>query len=115
MNAPAKIAPARERYETIVRHHLAGCSGKELELRCSILLMRDKAQSHMRGCSEEAYGVLEQVWRLGVLYAYELMPIGELEELRYRMLQLTQTASGLEQMAFRLAHPGGSGGDDAGG
>jgi hypothetical protein len=112
MNAPAQITPARERYLPIVRHLLPGCMGEELQLRCSILLMRDKATSNMRHCSEEAHGILGEINRLAARYAYESMPIEELQELRRQMVQLTSCASGLEMFAWRLANPGGA---DAGG
>jgi hypothetical protein len=115
MNAQTKVtaaAPARDRYRPIVTHHLAGCSGKELGLRCSILLMRDMATSKQRDCSEEAYGILGQISRLATRYAFEIMPVEELESLRYALLRLTAVASDLEQFVYRLEYPGGS---DAGG
>jgi hypothetical protein len=108
MNAPARIRPARAKYEPIVTHHMPLCEGQELDLRCSILQMRDNATSRLRRCSEEAYGILQDIQRLGTQYAYARIPLEELKELRYRLLQLTQTASGLEMFAYRLAHPGGT-------
>jgi hypothetical protein len=113
VNAVAKIKPARDRYLPIARHHLPGCEGEELQVRCSILLMRDQASSSLRRCSDEAAGTLNEVQRLATLYAYAPIPLEELKELRYRLLQLTQTASGLEMFAYRLAFP--EGGADAGG
>lgn len=112
MTAPAKIAPARDRYIPIVRHHLPTCEGRELELRCSILMFRDNSASSMRRCSDEAHGILSEIQRLATIYAFASMPIEELAELRYRLGMLTACASGLEQFAFRLAYPGGT---DAGG
>jgi hypothetical protein len=107
VNAPARIRPARDRYTGIVKHHLPGCKGEELELRCSILLMRDQAGSSLRQCSEDAAGALSEVQRLATVYAYASIPVEELKELRYRLLQLTQTASGLEMFAYRIAYPDG--------
>jgi hypothetical protein len=106
MNAPAKIKPGRDRYRPIVTHHMPGCRGEELLLRCSILLMRDQAASSLTRCSEEAHGILHEVQRLATAYAYARIPIDELKELRYRLLQLTQTASGLEMFAYRLSQSG---------
>jgi hypothetical protein len=110
VNAPAKIAPSRDRYIPIVKHHLPHCEGKELSLRCSILLMRDKATSSARHCSDEAYPLLSEIGRLATVHAYGSMPIESLELLQYELLRLTSVASGLEGFAFALA-----GGNDAGG
>lgn len=110
MNAPARIASARDRYIPIVTHHMPGCAGDELTFRCSILLLRDQAGSSLRRCSEEAAGVLLQVQRLATLHAYAPMAIEELAELRRQLTRLVSCASGLEMFAFRLA-----GGTDEGG
>lgn len=110
MNAPAKIMPAREKYALIVQHHCPSAQGEELSLRCSILLLRDKATSNARHCADEAAPILHEIERLATLYAYSNIPTDELKELRYRLLQLTQTASGLNMFAYRL-----SGGADASG
>lgn len=105
MNAPAKIAPARDKYIPIVTHHVPGCTGRDLMLRCSILLMRDQATATMRKCSDEAFGVMQQIQQLANAYAYAALPADELAELRYQMLRLTMAASGLEQFAYRRAYP----------
>lgn len=115
MNAPANIAPARDRYIMIVRHHMPACEGKEMMLRCSILLMRDQATSALRRCSDEAYGLLTEVQRLAAHYAYETMPLEHLAELRHQLVKLTLCASGLEAFAFNRANPDAAGGTDAGG
>lgn len=84
------------------------CEGEELECRCSLLLIKDKAASSMNRCSDEAHGVLSEVHRLASQYAFEAMPIEELKELRYRLTMLTACASGLEMFAYRLQNPGGA-------
>jgi hypothetical protein len=112
VNAPAKIKPSRDRYIPIVKHHLPHCKdGDEMMLRCSILLLRDQAAAGLRRCSEEAYGILSEVQRLGLIYAFASIPTEELEALRYRLVMLTACASGLEMFAYRLANP--NGGTDA--
>lgn len=112
MNAPTPIRPSRDRYVPIVRQHVPTCEGKELELRCSLLMVRDQSASALRRCSEEAHGILSEVHRLASENAFTSMPIGELAELRRQLVQLTACASGLEMFAYRLAYPGGT---DAGG
>lgn len=119
MNAPAQIAPAkttpsRDRYIPIVKQHLPVCRGKELELRCSLLMMRDKASSSLTRCSDDAYYTLHEVQRLAAAYAYVPMPLDELEQLRYQLLRLTSCASGLEMFAYRLANPNAGGKDEGG-
>jgi hypothetical protein len=111
VNAPAKIKPARNRYAMIVKHHLPHCAPDELEARCSLLLVRDKAMSKARRCSDEARPMLEHIVRLVTEYAFRSIPLTELQELRYRITMLTACASGLEMFAYRLAH----GGTDEGG
>lgn len=108
MNAPAKVAPSRDRYIPIVKQHLPTCEGKALELRCSLLMTRDNATSSMRRCSDEAHGILAEIQRLATLYAFTSMPIEELAELRYRLGMLVACASGLEMFAYRLQNPGGA-------
>jgi len=111
MNAPAKVQPTRNRYAPIVRHHMPGIGKDETELRCSLLLMRDQATSSMRRCSDEAYGILQQVQRLADQYAYARMSFDDLSALRSQLVRLISCASGLEAFAFSLA----TGGTDAGG
>src|SRR5206468_4587155 len=108
-HAPAKIAPARDPYRMIVRHHCPLAAGEELALGCSILLLRDKATSNLRRCSAEAEPVLAHVERLATNYADASVPTDELKDLRYRLLQLTQTASGLEMFAFKLGRANAGG------
>jgi hypothetical protein len=109
MNAPAKIAPARDRYRMIVRHHCPAAEGDDLTLRCSLLLIRDKAASALRHCSEEAAGILIEVQRLASTYAFASIPTAELADLRRRLVLLTSCASGLEGFAHRIGerHAGG--------
>jgi hypothetical protein len=107
---PAGISrvPQRSDYEGIVKGLRPLCDGEELMLRCSIMVVRDKAASSMRRCSEQAHGVLSEVHRLASQYALESMPTDELKELRYRLVMLTACASGLEMFAYRLSCLGGN-------
>ena len=113
MSVVTSIRPARDRYIPIVRQHVPTCQGKELELRCSLLMVRDQSASALRRCSEEAYGVLAEVHRLSSENAFAAMPLAELAELRRQLVQLTACASGLEMFAYRLACPKAAGGTDA--
>lgn len=105
MNAPANVRPARDRYIPVVAHHVPLCKGRELSLRCSILLLRDQATSAARRCSDEAAGILAEIERIGTHYAFARIPTIELEQLRRHLVMLTTSASGLDMFAYRLAHP----------
>lgn len=97
MNAPLDIKPApRMRYGPMVDQFFPGLLGKERDLRCSIMLMRDQARAVMNHCREEAYPVLEHVSHLANRYALEPMPVPALEALRYQLLRLISCASGLQ-------------------
>jgi hypothetical protein len=113
VNAPVRIQPARDRYIPVVTHHVPLCEGRELVLRCSILLLRDQATSALRRCSDEAAGVMGEVERLATLFAFKRMPVARLEELRGQLLRMTAVGSGLDMFAYQLAYP--DGGANAGG
>lgn len=95
----------REAYAPIVQRFLPGCEGEELATRCSLLLMRDRALTHSRACSDEAFPVLGQVERLTSTYAYASMRLEQLKELRRLCVMLVANASGLEAFAYDLAYP----------
>lgn len=114
MNARAKVESARDRYRPVVRHHLPGCEGDELMLRCSLLLTRDMATAQLHRCSEEAEGLLATIAGLAGRYAFAPMPVRRLRELREQIVRLTSCASGIEMFAFKLASPNvEAGGQDA--
>lgn len=113
MNAPANILPKRAAlYEPQVRAFMPGVEGEELSLRCSILLARDQATRGMTRCSDEAAGVLAEVERLARDVAFNRLPLDILRDVRAQLVRLLSCATGLETIAYRIAHPG-EGGVDA--
>ena len=90
------INPQRAAYEPAVRNLLPGCEGDELLLRSSMMLLRDQAANRMKHCSDEAYGVLQQVQRLGSDHALTSMPVDALASVRRAMVRLSAQASDLE-------------------
>lgn len=104
--SPAMPSP-RDVYAPIVRGFLPGVAGRELSLRCSTLLMRDRASAWALHCSEEAYGCLQQIERLAHQYAYTSMSIARLQQLQLAMLRLTSTAAELDDFAKSGAPEGG--------
>jgi hypothetical protein len=108
MNAPARIPATRDRYIPQVRAFVPLCRGEDLQLRCSLLLIRDQATAGLRRCSGEAAPVLDTIERLATQYAFAKLPIAELKDLRLHLVRLTTCASGLDQFAYRLEHPEGA-------
>lgn len=82
----------RQQYEPTVRALMPGAEGDELDVRCSLLLMRDCSTSAKNSCSEEAWPILDQVERLTSRFAFQAMPIEDLVELR-RVLRLVVAAA----------------------
>lgn len=105
MNAPVN---PKEAYVPIVHAHMPWCTGRELSLRCSIMLMRDRATADLRRSGEVDGGVLEEIVRLAILFAYRRMPLEALEALRSEMVRLVGVARGLREFEAQL-----SGGQDA--
>ena len=114
MKGLAKIPARRDQYIPQVKSFLPICEGEEVALRCSILLVRDMATASMRRCSDEAHGILDQVQRLAVQYAFTAMGIERLRRLRHELVRLVSCANGLESFAYMSDDPE-SGGNDAGG
>lgn len=110
MNAPTTIKPSRKRedYLSTVVHLLPCKTDKENALRCSLLLIRDNVSAALRRCGSEAQPILMAVEQLASAYAFQSMPIEALESLRYQLIRLVASASGLETFSHLLA-----GGDDA--
>lgn len=113
MNAPANIAPKRvAMYKPQVRAFMPGVVGEELDLRASILMTRDQATRGLTRCSDEAAGILAEVERLARDVAFSRMPLDILRDVRAQLIRLLSCATGLETIAYRIAHPD-EGGVDA--
>ena len=109
MNAPLDIKPApRMRYGPMVDAHFPGLFGKERDMRCSLMLMRDQANAVMVHCRPEVYPVLAIVSDIANRYAIEPLPLPALEALRYQLLRLISCASGLETFDRLPEDEGGS-------
>lgn len=104
--------PKREDYEPAVKCFLPSARGEELNLRASLLLMRDRAMSAKRGACEEAWQLLDLVERTASRDAFRSMRLEELREIKRLLIRLVSTASGFDSLwapQFSL------GGADAGG
>lgn len=88
--------PTREDYLPHVRVFMPAVQGEELEMRASLLLMRDRAMATKGFCSEEAWHILDHVERLASRYAFTPMPKEDVGELRRILLNLVAAASSLE-------------------
>lgn len=96
---------ARDAYRPIVERLKPSCSGSELDLRCSIFFLRDAASSHMRCCSEEAYGLNREIVGLASSYCLTSMSLNHLRELRHILGRLTLSGRAVEQLVHELGCP----------
>lgn len=90
--------PKREDYEPAVKCFLPSAFGEELELRASLLLMRDRAMSVKPVACEEAWQILDLVERTASRDAFRSMAMDELRELKRLLIRLVSTASGFDAM-----------------
>ncbi len=90
--------PKREDYEPAVRCFLPSVQGEELELRASLLLMRDRAMATKPIASEEGWVCLDLVERTASRDAFRPMKLDELQEIKRLMIRLVSTASGFDQL-----------------
>lgn len=90
--------PKREDYVPTIRAFLPGVEGHELELRSSLLLMRDRAIATKPAACEEAWQILDLVERTASNNAFRSMALGELEEVRRLLIRLVATASGFDTL-----------------
>ena len=97
MSAQATItAPRREDYEPNVRAFLPTAEGEELQLRASLLLMRDRAVATKPIASETGWHLLDLVERTATRYAFWPMALADLRELRRLLLNTVCAASGFD-------------------
>jgi hypothetical protein len=98
MNAPL-VDPSRRQYVPTVNALMPGTEGDELDIRCSLLLMRDCAAAAKARCSDEAYPILDQVESLASRYAFQGMAVEKLDELRTAMRKVVAAAACLDDWA----------------
>jgi hypothetical protein len=92
-------APTRSDYEPIVRGLRPLCGGEELELRTSLLLMRDRAMATKLRASEYAWGLLDVVERVGADHAMNhKVDVESLREMRRICLNIVCAASSFDAM-----------------
>ena len=96
--------PKREDYWPAVVSFLPSAQGEELELRASLLLMRDRAVVTKPNASDEGWQILDMVEKIATRDAFRSMEIDGLRELRRLLLRLISTASGFDTLS--PAQPG---------
>jgi hypothetical protein len=90
--------PKREDYEPVIHNFMPGVGGDELELRSSLLLMRDRAMSTKPFACEEAWQILDLVERTAGRDAFRSMAVNELAEIKRLLIRLVSTASGFDSL-----------------
>lgn len=90
----------RYRYRPIVQGLIPWCDVTELDLRCSILLLRDQASQAVRHCSDDAEAPYSEVVRLGSIYAFgSTLSPAQLSNLRRALVHMTLAAGALDALA----------------
>ena len=103
MNAEAAAStlrpPRRADYVSIVRGLKPLCHGEELDLRCSLLLMRDQAMGRKNVACEPAWLILDVIERIATDNAlHHKVKLDDLRELRRIALNLACAASSLDTL-----------------
>jgi hypothetical protein len=98
MNAIPQGDPRRQ-YVPTVNAFLPGAEEEEVDVRCSLLLMRDCAAVAKTHCSDEAYPILDQVERLASRFAFQGMAVDDLQRLRAAMRKIVAAAATLDDWA----------------
>jgi hypothetical protein len=102
VNAPAIRPPRRDDYIPIVKGLRPLCEGEELELRSSLLLMRDRAIATKAAACAPSWQLLDVVERVASESALNhKLDVEELRELRRLCLNTVASASSFDT----LFHP----------
>lgn len=104
MNADYR-PPRRDDYLPIVKGLLPFCEGEELQLRASLLLMRDRAMATKPISCAASWALLDVVEKEAAEVAFRSIPLGDLKEFRRLCVQCVMTASGFD-MLYQPRLPG---------
>jgi hypothetical protein len=108
MNAPAEIPTIRrEDYEPTIRALMPSSEGEDMEIRCSLLLMRDCAASEKRFCCEDSWPLMDHVERLASGYAFHHMPLDRFRDIRDALRKTVAAAASFESVHQQMAREGG--------
>ena len=99
----------REDYEPIVKGLIPFCDGEELMIRCSLLMMRDRALATKPVASSAGWALLDIVEREASEVALRSVPIEDLREFRRLCIRCVSTAAGFD-MLYQPRLPGLEGG-----
>lgn len=88
--------PRREDYDPIVKGLRPFCDGEELELRTSLLLMRDRAIATKPIACASSWALLDIVEKEAAEVAFRSIPIDDLREFRRLCVRCVSTASGFD-------------------
>jgi len=102
--------PRRDDYVPIIKGMIPFCEGEELQIRTSLLLMRDRAMATKAGAvdsgmSSSAWALLDIVEREASESAFQGMPIEDLREFRRLCIQCVMTASNFDAL-YQPSLPG---------
>lgn len=112
MNNVIDLGLPRDRYGHSLDTMMPEATGRERELRCSLMLARDRANAGLNYCCAETHPILALIADLAGRHVFTPMPLETLEALRYQIIRLATCASGLETL-FAAPPPPDVGSPDA--
>lgn len=95
---------ARATYVPIVRRLHPAAEGEEIQLHCSILLIRDFATRLIGRCSDHAYWIHSEIACLATEHAFSLRSLPDLRALRAELIRLQLAAANLDTCAAEPRH-----------
>lgn len=102
MNAPAKVAPARDRFMPMLSAIMPDCPADQVETRCSLLMLRKRANDWLRCGAGEAMEVVLCADRLATRCAGQSMSTRDIKRARATVLQLLRTATEINTLTSDL-------------
>jgi hypothetical protein len=105
VNAPTKIAAdrERERFLPVLRALMPDCPEDQVELRCSLLLMRQRATNWLRTGAGEAMDALLCADRAATAWISRPMATADLKRARSAVLALLRTAADINAIHSDIA------------
>lgn len=98
---------ARSYYHPIVRRYFPTADDQEVELRSSLMVMRDGSLSRLRSCSRISRPFWECLEQLASDYAFAAVPLPQLSSVRLAIIRVAAAASSLEFVDQSSACAGG--------
>lgn len=105
MNAPARVSPNRDRdrFAPVLQAIMPDCPPDQIELRCSMLLLRKRATDWLRTGAGEAMDALLCADRSATSWVSHPMSTADLKRARAAVLALLRTAADINAIHADIA------------